>query len=418
MQEKNRENFWPLTARLLATVPVAAVLILASCWAIRLALADYRFRASSLRPAAEAVRLDPNNARYWAALAEYQAGEGLDPNPALERAARLNPLDSSVWMHRGLRAEFERDYARAEEYLLEAARVDKLFDPRSTLMNYYFRRNQPEPFWRWAREAFDISYGDLTPLFRLCWRMSDDAELIRTRALGYSRDVLRAYLGFLLVERRLEAAEPVARQLAPNAAASDGPVLLDFLDTWLERRPIDRGRLNSALAVWNSLCIRNVLPLSPLEPLENPLTNGDFRRPLTARGFDWRAPQNPDISATRVTPRGLRIDLSGKQPERCELLAQYLPLSSGKPCRFRFEYQTSPLPPESGLRWRLRDASFGRDLLVSGHLSSPDWKRIELAVSAQDAALGRLALEYSRVPGTSRPEGWIALRDLEIRCAP
>ncbi len=382
------------------------VLTVASYWTIRLALADQLFQANSFEALARATRLNPINSQYFLLLAEYQQRAGIDSEPSLVVASKVNPLDSSIWIRRGLSAEFAGDFGRAEKFLLEAARVDKLFDPRATLANYYFRRNDPEQFWRWTREALAISYGDLTSLFRLCWRMSGDPEIIRSRALPTNRRVLRSYLYFLLGESRLDAAEPIALQLATAATGEDADVLLDFID----RSLTPENRISSLVTVWNSLCTRNVVPFSPVS-LDRALTNGDFRFAFTSRGFDWRVPQGPDITAVRVNPGELRIDLSGKQPEQCELLVQFVPLLSARACRFRFSYQTNSVPAGSGLRWRILTAA-------SSSLSSDDWKQMELPFSTQDAKLARLVLEYSRVSGTSRLEGSIALRDLELECTP
>jgi tetratricopeptide (TPR) repeat protein len=407
-------------SRYAAVSAVIAVLCLASYWSIRLALADQEFRANTLDALALAVQLDRGNARYSAALAEFEEAEGLDSSAVLAEACRLDPLNSFVWMRRGLRAESEGDYSHAEMFLLEAARVDKLFDPRATLMNFYFRRNNPEAFWRWAREAFAIGYGDLTSLYRLCWRMTSDAEVIRARAIPPVPGVLRSYLYFLLAENRLDAADPIARQLSDHAGSEDLPALLDFTDHLLTQPEPARFNATSALTVWNSLSVRNILPFSPLAPDRGlALTNGDFRFPLSSRGFDWRAPETPDISAVRVNSGGLRIDLSGKQPERCELLVQFVPLSPGRSCRFRYSYQTSGFPSESGLEWHLVDLATGTDLLPSGRqFSAGASKPADVSFAAQNASLARLALGYSRVAGTSRPEGSLTLRDMELGCAP
>src|SRR5439155_1177891 len=218
----------------LAALAAVVVLAVATYWTLRLAVASQLTSAKSLDAMARAVRLAPGNAQYFAWLAEYREAAGLDPDPALAAAARLNPMDSAVKIRRGLRAEFQNDFAAAEKFLLEAAAVDKLFDPRATLMNFYFRRNRPEPFWRWSREAFAIGYGDLTSLFRLCWRMTADPELIRTRALPADRQVLRKYLRFLVAENHMDAAEPIASQLATVGASEDVSAVLDFID----RRPV------------------------------------------------------------------------------------------------------------------------------------------------------------------------------------
>ncbi len=375
----------------------AIVLTVAAYWTIRLALADQLFRANSLESVTRAARLAPGNAQYFRLLAEHRQAEGKDPEPELAEASRLDPLDSAMWIRRGLEAEFDGDFARAETLLLQAARVDKLFDPRTTLANYYYRRNNAEQFWRWTRAALDIGYGDLRPLFRLCWGMSGDPEVIRSRVLSPDRKVLRDYVSFLIEENRLDAAEPIASQLAGAATSEDAGVLLDFID----RRPL--------VSVWNSLCDRGVIPFSPLV-VDRPLTNGDFRFVPTSRGFDWRVPQSPDINAVRLDPHALRIDLSGRQPEHCELLAQFVPLPATRTCRLGFTYQTAGFPAESGLQWRILAAA-------TPSLSSGDWKHVELTFSTREAELARLELRYDRAAGTSRSEGSITVRDVELECA-
>src|ERR1700724_3436649 len=114
-------------------------LALALYWSCRLALADWLFRANTSASVARATALDPENASYHAWLAEIQEHDGRDPPTELETAARLNPSDSAVRIRLRLRAESQRDFARAEKYLLEAAQIDKLFAPRWTLANYYIR---------------------------------------------------------------------------------------------------------------------------------------------------------------------------------------------------------------------------------------------------------------------------------------
>ena len=126
---------------------------------------------------------------------------------------------------------------------------------------------------------------------------------------------------------------------------------------------------------------------------------------LAEAADDWRIPPAEGVSAVRVSPRGLRIDLSGKQPEQCELLVQFVALSPGKTCHLRFKYETGI----SGLTWRVYDLA---NLLASIlPLYSAD---IEFTSTSR---IARLALGYSRAAGTPRQEGSITLRDMELGCA-
>ena len=135
------------------------------------------------------------------------------------------------------------------------------------------------------------------------------------------------------------------------------------------------------------------------------LTNGSFEREPLQQGFDWRAPAQPEIVVTRTrAPAVLRVRLSGKQPEHCELLSQFIPLTPGKAYRLRFEYETSL----RGLRW-----SVGA-LARSAELGAEEWTPGEVSFTAGNDSLARLALIYDRDPGAVRAEGEIWLRNATI----
>ncbi len=374
----------------------ATLLAAAAYWSARLAWADHLYHADTLAALRRAVALDPGNARYRAWLAELEEHDGRDPTAALEAAARLNPRDSTIWIRLGLRAETARDFPTAERDLLEAARVDRQFDPRSTLMNYSFRRGDAAPFWRWSREAFAISYGDLTPLFQLCWRMTSDPETVRA-ALPSRHPLLGRYLSFLLAEGRLDAAAPVARDFLAQAGAPDTGILLAWCDRLLEAR-----RAAEAVDAWNALCARRLVPYPPLAPARGvSLTNGSFAGVPLLRGFDWRIPSNPEITVEHMdSPPGLKFSLSGKEPERCELLAQFVPLVPGRKYRLRYQLETTDIPPDSGLHWEV-DVGQVPDLPSDFLFSAP-------------SPLVRLALVYERREGTARIQGSLALRNLAL----
>ena len=165
-------------------------------------------------------------------------------------------------------------------------------------------------------------------------------------------------------------------------------------------RLLERRSITSAVAIWNKLCARKLVPFPPLDPDRGvALTNGNFQFVPLQQGFDWRTSQDPEISITRTqSPPELRFHLSGKQPEHCELLSQFLPLSPGRRYTFRFEYRTSI----TGLSW-------GRPISAAD-----DWKHQEVSLSSP----GKLALLYDRPSGSTRAEGEIWLRNTSIALAP
>jgi tetratricopeptide (TPR) repeat protein len=385
------------------TLSVAAFGV-AGYWSMRLAFADSQFRANTSTSVARAAELDPANASYHAWLAEIREYEGHDPDVELEIASRLNPSASALWIRRALLAESRRDFPRAEQLYLQAARIDRLYAPRWALANYYARVGDAGKFWPWARQSLEIGYGDLSPLFRLCWSVTGDSELIRSKAIPQQAAILRKYLAFLIQQGHLDAAQPIAQSLIAQAGAADTPVLLQYCD-----RLIERQLSPAAVSVWNSMSQRGVFALPSLAPDRGiALTNGNFQTEPMQQAFDWRTSVEPGISVARSeSPAALRFFLSGTQPEHCELLSQFVPLGARREYRFRVEYK-SALGTHSGLRWRV-----GK-LAQSDELSRTDWTWQQLTFPSGTSSLERLTLGYDREPGAVRAEGEIWLRNATI----
>ena len=76
----------------------------------------------------------------------------------LKRAVELNPFNVEAWIQLGLTFEMERhDAASAERYFLRAAQVDRMFLPKWTLTNFYFRQQNEREFFRWAKATLEIT---------------------------------------------------------------------------------------------------------------------------------------------------------------------------------------------------------------------------------------------------------------------
>ena len=403
--------------RYAALTCMLAALGTAGYWSLRLAWADWLSRGVDPAQVARAVALSPGNADFRVKLARVLDKNGADPASALEAAALLNPRDAGVWMRLGIAAESNRDYARAERDLLEAARVSRRFEPRWTLANYYFRRNDAGHFWPWVRQSLLVGSVDFAPVFTLCWAMSQDAELIWDQALPERRPALNAYLWFLMRQSQLSAGVPVARKLAAMATKPDRSALLAFSD-----RMIESSESAAALEIWNAMCARGLLPYKLLDPDRGAsLTDGSFSAEPAGGGFGWRLASEPGIACGRNTSPGyLWLSLSGSQAAHCEPLSEYLALVPGKPYRLRFRYRTSDIPAESGLRWQVIDTRNGAALASrSAWLSSPAWKDdVILFTAPATSPLARLVFTYHAVPGTPRLEGSVLLSDLRLERLP
>jgi len=397
---------------------VAAALMAAAYWAVRLAYADMLFRRNTPQSLSQALRLAPGNAQYhvrWGELAAQSGADAAVRIGALRQACRLNPHDASIRLELGLREEMEGNFRQAEECLLEAARLDKTHQPRAALAHYYFRRRSWEPFWRWVREALETAPGDAEVLFRLCWDATQDANRICQLAIPPRREILRQYLTFLSVRARWEAAGEILARLTEKPTAEDTPALLAHCERLLEA-----GKPGPAMAVWNALASRRLIPYEPLAPERGlVLTNPDFLVRPQSRGFDWRIASVEGITIARDEEAGaLRITFAGRQPEECQILWQFLPLAPAARYQFRFQYRSTDIPAGSGPAWEVVGSIGKTPVVRSEPLSSDGWieGRMELAGNARgDAA--RLALVYRRRPGTTRIAGALWLRGLELKHA-
>jgi hypothetical protein len=384
------------------------VCALASAESIRLAIADQAASAGDENGFRRAAQIAPENARYHYRFA-VEAG-GTD-TAELDTALKLNPRYSAAWIERGLRKEFEGDLREAERSFLEAARVDRGYLPRWTLANYYFRREDTGAFFRWAKQAAWISYGDLRLLFRLCWTVTGDGAQILDRAIPDRPDVLRQYLAFLLGENRIAAAEPVARKLLASPQKEDADLLIAGFDAFALRNTA------AALAIWNTLSARGLIPYPQLDPERGvSLTNGDVSRVPMFRGFDWRASDQQGVSVALASPPGLAVSLSGRQAESCELFYQLVPVVSGQSYRLSCGYETRELSSDAGLGWRISDASLSRiweqaktPRLARGGAS----QRLSFTVP-EGSTLARIGFVYQRALGTVRIEGGVTVRGIKL----
>jgi hypothetical protein len=353
-------------------------------WSLRLSYADHLSYRNTRADLEHAARLVPWNPDYQKSLGNFEA------------AVKLNPWDSAAWTRIALAAEMRGDFAKAESALLEAARVDKTFDPRWALANFYFRRNDPPRFWIWVRKAADMNYDDATVVFRLCWRMTGDADQILERAIPDRTPVLRQYLAFLVDQKRLDAARAVAERLAPRSEPADLTALLGYCDQLLATQD-----LPAVLSAWNTLSDRKLIPYPALAP--DSITNGRFSSWPLQHGFDWRLIPTEGVTIALDPPEGLRLAFSGKQPEKCELLWQFVAVTPGKVYSLGWRHRANS--PAKGLHWRV----YAPDLIGRAEL-----REGTLTFTAGETLI-RLALTYERTPGTMRIEGPVWLQDVNLK---
>jgi len=365
-------------------------LAIASWWSIRIARADRAFRQRSPADVAHAIELAPENGEYLATLAIQAAYSGQDSGPLLEEIAALNPRASAPRIRLGLAAELRGDANQAERWLQEAFSVDRQFETRWTLANFYFRQGKPDAFWTWMRSALEMSYGDRGSAFDLCWQMTSDSKEILDRAVPDRFEVVASYLIYILNHHRQEAIAGAADRLVKVRTGGDAPLLYAATDALL-----DAGQVSAAADLWQALG----------NPRPSGITHPDFEEPRTGHGFDWIF-----IEAAGVTHQSLeghRVGFSGQQPESCDLLRQVIGgLRAGTAYTLHWEARTQGIAAPTGLEWKIATRT-------GAIAASDDWSKGTLTFTP-DSGHATLVLTYRRPEGQVRTEGSVDLKRVII----
>ena len=397
-----------------AGLAAAATALTALYWTARVALSDWVFLEWNAQAIRRAVRLAPGNAEYYSGWAEIEPDRAVT---ALEMAVALNPASSVLRIELGRAAEEKGDYRKAEASLLRAVEMNNNFAPRWVLSDFYFHRRDAEKFWPAVKAALATSYYDVSPLFHNCWELSSDPRTILEKAIPDRPAVLRQYLVYLLGERRMEAAEPVAARVLAKPDKDAAGVLLTYCDQLL-----DAGRDGPAVAVWNGLSKQGLIPYPTLSADAGKLTNGEFGRPSVGGCFDWRFSSPDGVELGRVgKPPVVYIGLSGNQAQSLDLLSQYVPLLPDRDYELSVRYRATGMQEESGLMCRLVPPGGGDLLRETGLLPGGDQverDRVFRFRTRANTTLARLVLGYRRIEGTVRSEGSVMLRGMELSLQP
>jgi hypothetical protein len=398
----------------LARIGVILGLAVAAAWSFRVAASDQFASDTTISGLERAIAWNPGLSFNYVCLSALVSDT--DPKRAedlLKTAVALNPLDSRSWIDLALRHEMDGDLAAAERELLRAAAIDHQYEPRWSLANFYFRRGDTANFWPWAQKAAAMLYSDSRPLFKLCDEVAEDVNLLDRLNL-HNPDVRASYLSYLLTQNRVELIRPVAQRLLTDTREADVPILLASCDRLLELH-----RAGEATEVWNGLARSRRIPYGPLAPPDNAaITNGSFSSTPISQGFDWRTPDIGGVTAVREDGSGgLRLTFSGRQPESCLPLSQFIRVRENEHYEMEYLYKTSDIADGSGLSWNIEYADVDQAASTTATVPAEN-KGSARKVSFNTPPgchLVRLSLKYQRTPGTTRIEGRIVLNQVSLR---
>ena len=400
----------------------SAVCLALAAYSALLTYTNYLFRKGTPSALTEAIRLEPYNSTYISALAALLP----DQSPALlRRAVALNPYDAQSWIQLGLQAETQQhNPALAERDYLRAAAVNRMYLPRWTLANFYFRQQDRDKFFEWARRVLAVTPYEATPLFVALWSMSSDQDRIAA-AMPDREQVLLQYASFLSQTNRLQFVNPIfdkAISLSPSGVplseTNPGAPLPNPATAILDRF-LQAGSVEQALHFWRRLTAAHWLPPYSTPSPARPLTNGEFQLPLLGHGFDWSAPPFAGVTFDQFLDLGqIHFTFSGTQPETCPLLVQYLPLQPGRRYRLSWTADMQQIGPANGVTWRIDSFQNGSAVPIPTGLIGPDVTSGAEASwefeTPDSSRLFLITLEYSRPIGKIRMEGSLSLRDVAL----
>jgi hypothetical protein len=380
-----------------------------ACYSFVLARASWLFREDTVNSVPAAVSLVPYNSEYLARLAAWRQAQKPD---LLHRAVQLNPFDFQSIIQLGFLSEFQQfDNSTAERYYLRAADVNKMFLPRWTLTNFYFRHQRPQDFFHWARQTLAITPYSPEPVFTQMWLMSRDEDRI-AQAIPDRARVLLPYALFLSNNHQSPGMPPIVQRLM-NAVGKANPQAWgrDDLLATIEDRLVADGDRDSALKVWASMVnarwIDKEIPSSA-----NPITNGHFKTFFYPHGFDWLPASVEGLQVEQLPlEAAVRLRLSGDEPEQFVVLQQYLPVEAGRTYSLQWRVDLRVPDTLTGLTWHLRRVGPSPDPgQISGDLASGNstWQ----FRAPPGGGMDLLILQYSRPLGHLRAKGEIILKNV------
>ena len=381
--------------------------------AVRFARAEQLAREDTVEALQGALRLTPGNADYYARIAT------LDPSrdDQLRVALALNPTDPSRWIMLSVRQEEEGDAAGAEQSLRRANQVCRYFTPRWSLAAFYYRHGNQAGFIQWARLALASGSGQTESLFQMAQRLGLPSSRILQELVPDLPASLDAYLHLVLRQGKVEDAYAAAAQLMRIGSRESSNSILETSESLFAA-----GKIDPAVDLWNTAIRLRWVAGSPLDPASGrSLANGSFAGEPLERGFDWKTSLPSGVSASLSAPdRSLSLVFSGRQPENCELMSQFVPLLPGRHYQIKVRYRLPSLGSASGLQWSVLPLPSGKPLMM-GMLEGSGGEFVEHSFAfetAHEQGPLRIALAYNRLPGTVRLEGEFRIQSVQLTLLP
>jgi tetratricopeptide (TPR) repeat protein len=395
-----------VAALLLAEITAGASEFFASC-------RGQRWDEASLRGA---IRLEPDNASYWARLGEYQLweqGRSREAIASLNSAVRLQPTNSAFLLTLAAAYRVAGDVAAESTVLEQALQADRT-RPQViwVVANSYLSRGSVARGLQLLWQYLAVTDEDPTVALDLAWRVAGNPETVLAQLPARPRE----YASFLrtLITRQDSAAAAIV--WSRFARLHDVPVadVLPYINYLLLH-----GDAEGAERAWDELSAKNP-SLRLYRDGDDAVTNGGFEQPVLNGGLDWTIYHWPGVQGAIETRevhsggRSLVVEFSG-DPVAEAGVHQYAVVQPGARYRVSAFLRADDVQTASGLRLCVIDVAHNDDIAhTEEELGSTAWREFATTFVAGPST-HLVQLRFDRHPIEPRISGRVWIDDVSMK---
>jgi tetratricopeptide (TPR) repeat protein len=381
-------------------------------------LAHWYYRQGTLESLEHAIAWNPNEPRYYAALARGRQAALAEADPdevvhLCERAVALAPRRAEYWAQLGSAYEWaghpidaRRAYTRAQRQAPNSPQLNW------EAGNFYLRAGDFAAAFSALRRVLLYAPELRNAVFALAWRAAE-GDQIRSQLLPPQADVLLDYLGFLAATNRVEEAEQIWTVLLKLQPPFPPQRAFPYLDLLMKTRRTDKLR-----AAWTHLY---PFPTPPGEYV----TNGGFEQDVWNAGLDWHVYQ-PEGARAAIEPglcrsghHAMVIRFDGTQNIHFSHVFQFVVVEPDRRYRLTAWVQAGGLTTDSGPQIELFDLDAPQRLrwTTPAVVGTADWTELSLEFHAGPQTR-ILMLRVTRLPSRrldNRIVGTFRLDDVSLR---
>ncbi len=405
----------PLTARIVLLLAVLAAAGLYLRPSSRVYRAERWAENATPENLKTASRLEPSNAEFRYRIGRYSLlmQDFPDAIANLQAAIALNPHAAHYWLDLAS-ADLATDNVAGTQQALAIAMDAYPTSPSVIWQTANYELVQGETALALRRFNYLVEHDPdmLAPSLNVCWRATQDPELIAERVLPKRPE------DYLTLMRFLENKRPpgAPTRVWPHLIALKQPFPVRLAFPYIDYL-ISRGDLLPASEAWAQMASVNP-KFQAYIPDGNQIVNGGFELDLLYGGFDWRYAPNPGASViiddhrAHSGNRSLAITFDGTPDDSG--VFQLVPVRANTPYHFSGYLMAEDLETISPPRFSIFGLRGHKQyLLTDGVTGSTDWQEFQgkFTTGAEDDLL---LVRIVRVPGQRLIRGKVWVDDVKL----